>query len=88
MNFTEVFGAVAGGIMVAAYVPQIRMTYKLKKADEISLMLFGMIAIGISMWIGYGIFVKDYTIIIMNSLLLTANLTVVSMKIIYDRKNN
>jgi len=87
MNFAEAFGAVAGGIMVVAYLPQIKRLHKLKKADEISLTLFGMIGAGIIMWIGYGIFVKDYTIIIMNTLLLTANLTVVSMKILYDRKN-
>ena len=88
MEFGTLFGIIAGIVLIIAYIPQIRKTYRLKKTDEISLGLFAMVGIGIAMWVGYGLYIRDYIVFTMNLLLLGFNLTVVAMKIIYDRKSS
>ena len=87
MEFGILFGIIAGIVLIVAYIPQIRRTYRLKKADELSLTLFGMVGLGIAMWVGYGLYIRDYIVFTMNLILLGFNLTVVFMKIYYDGRS-
>jgi MtN3 and saliva related transmembrane protein len=60
-------GTVAALFTTAAYVPQLRKCWATGKADDLSVRMFALLAIGISLWVVYGALRLDIVIIAANS---------------------
>ena len=86
-EFGQLFGIAAGVILVIAYIPQLRRLYILKRAEEISLGLFIMVGFGSVMYVSYGLYIHDWVIILTNGSILSVNVTLILMKIYYDKRN-
>ena len=86
-EFGQLFGIAAGAILVIAYIPQLRRLYILKRAEEISLGLFIMVGCGIMMYVSYGLYIHDWIITLTNGSILSVDVTLISMKLYYDRRN-
>ena len=86
-EFGQLFGIAAGVILVIAYIPQLRRLYILKRAEEISLGLFIMVGFGSVMYVSYGLYIHDWIITLTNGSILSVNVTLILMKLYYDRRN-
>jgi MtN3 and saliva related transmembrane protein len=68
-----------------AFVPQVVRVWRLKRADEISLVTFLAFAVGTSVWLVYGFLIDSIPVIVANGVTLVLALTIVVLKLSYDR---
>ena len=67
-------------------MPQMIKTFKTKKAEEISLVMFITLMCGIGLWIYYGILRKDFPIIFTNSFSFLLNVILIALRWKYKKK--
>jgi MtN3 and saliva related transmembrane protein len=86
MEWTEIIGLAAGIFTASSLLPQVFKTLKEKKADEVSLAMLIVLQVGLILWIIYGIRRTDLPIIATNCFSLLVNITMVILRIHYQRK--
>ena len=83
MDTINVLGLVAGALCTASFLPQVIKIRKSKSAKDISLGMFVVFCIGVSLWAVCGIMVKSIPIIVANSATLFLSALILAMKIKY-----
>jgi MtN3 and saliva related transmembrane protein len=83
--WADIIGTVAGILVLSSFVPQIIKAYKTKKMLDVSAHLMSLIASGMFLWIIYGFIRSDPVIIGTNAAGFALNITLLVMKIRYDR---
>ena len=84
--WVEQVGFAAAFCTTAAFVPQLLRVLKLKSAREISLGTFILFSVGVSLWLVYGIYSGSKPVIASNSITLILSLSILALKLRYDRK--
>jgi len=82
-NFMIFLASIAGLLVLLGFLPQVIKSYKTKQMDDVSSFLMILIAVGMFLWIIYGIYRKDPTIIGTNVGGMTLNLIQVWQKKIF-----
>ena len=80
-----VIGILAGILILSGWVPQIIKGYRTKKLDDVSQYLMILIFIGAALWLVYGLALDDVYIIGVNVAAMFLTMTVLSMKLKYER---
>lgn len=80
MDYLKLLGLAAGTITSITFLPQVIQIYKTKSARDISINMLALLILGVSMWLVYGIFVKDVAIIYTNSMVLCMSLIMLYFK--------
>lgn len=62
-----VIGSLAAFCTTASYLPQVRKCWATGKADDLSLKMFLILALGIGLWVIYGLLRADAVIVVANS---------------------
>jgi MtN3 and saliva related transmembrane protein len=83
MDLNNLIGIIAGIITTSALVPQAVRIYKTKSARDISLTMFVFFAIGIALWLFYGILIQAIPVITANFVSLLLILLIIIMKLRY-----
>ena len=78
-------GIIAGILVMSSSIPQIIKSYKSKKMSDVSIYLLGLIASGLLLWVIYGFIKLDPVLIGTNAAGLSLNITLLIMKLKYDR---
>jgi MtN3 and saliva related transmembrane protein len=65
-----IIGSMAAVLTMFAFVPQIIKAVKTKSVKDVSLVTLLQLSLGVSLWIAYGIHLKDTVIIAANSITL------------------
>lgn len=86
MNWTPIIGLVAGILTSSSMVPQVVKTIKEKKAEEVSLTMLVVLMLGVATWVAYGIVREDMPIIVTNTFSLMVNITMIILRLKYQRK--
>lgn len=86
MNATTI-GLVAGAFTSIASIPQVVKTMKTRHARDISIWQPLLLALGVALWMFYGILINDLPLILANITPLVCNVALTGMKIIYDRED-
>jgi MtN3 and saliva related transmembrane protein len=73
-------GLVAGTITSITFLPQVIQIWKTRSAKDLSLGMLALLILGVSMWLVYGILVKDAAIIYTNSMVLTMSFIMLYFK--------
>lgn len=68
--YAEAFGAAAGTLTTAAFVPQVVKTIRSRSTRDISLTMWMMFWLGVVLWTVYGVILGRWAIIIPNCLTL------------------
>ncbi|MEO7444838.1 MAG: SemiSWEET transporter [Ferruginibacter sp.] len=74
MTAIQVLGLAAGTITSITFLPQVIRIWKTKSAKDLSISMLLLLLLGVSMWLAYGIIVKDIAIIYTNSMVLIMGL--------------
>jgi MtN3 and saliva related transmembrane protein len=85
MNFTLI-GLVAGTLTSIAAIPQLVKTLRTRHARDISVWQPLLLAIGIALWLMYGILIHDMPLILANIVPLICNIMLTILKVRY--RNN
>jgi len=86
MDMVQILGLVAGACTSLAAVPQLIKTWKTKEVENISMKMFLLYVVGMSMWLTYGIIKSDMPIVITNAIALTFHGLMLFFKLKYKNK--
>jgi MtN3 and saliva related transmembrane protein len=80
MDNIKILGLLAGPITSITFIPQVLQIWKTKSAKDISILMLSLLIIGVSLWLAYGIIVKDVAIIYTNGMVLAMSLLMLYFK--------
>ncbi len=83
MTLVTILGFIAAVFTTSAVIPQAIKIFKTKKTKDISLFMYLIMCTGVFLWMIYGIFRKDYPVIIANATTLIFTSIVLGLKIKY-----
>ena len=83
--WADIIGTVAGILVLSSFVPQLMKAYKTKKMSDVSIHLMSLIATGMFLWVIYGFIRSDLFIIGTNATGFALNITLLVMKLRYDK---
>jgi MtN3 and saliva related transmembrane protein len=86
MNLITLLGFVAASCTTVAFLPQVIKTYKSKSTKDLSGVMATLLVTGISLWLVYGILIRDWPVIIANFFTLTMVMTLLYFKLRYKEK--
>jgi MtN3 and saliva related transmembrane protein len=81
MESTTLIGLAAGFLTTIAFVPQVTKIWKSKSAKDVSLPTFVAFAIGVALWIAYGIMKQEPPIVLWNGVTLLLAIAILWMKV-------
>lgn len=81
MNTTDLLGTIAATLTTVAFVPQVVQIIRTKSAKDVSLPMYLIFTAGVVLWLGYGVLLGAWPIIIANIVTLGLALAVVAMKL-------
>jgi MtN3 and saliva related transmembrane protein len=84
-KLTTLVGFIAGFVTTAANLPQVWKTYRNKSGEGLSFRMLLALAIGLGLWIVYGTMSKLLPLIVTNAVALLLILSLLGMKLKYDR---
>ena len=76
----EILGLIAGAITSIGYLPQIYKGIKTKKLDDVSYYMPVILAIGMSLWLVYGIFLNAIAVIVANIFGVACSISLIILK--------
>jgi len=74
---------VAAVLTTAAFVPQALHIIRYKETKGISLLMYVAFALGVALWLVFGMMIGNWPIIIANAITLLLSLTIVALKLRY-----
>ena len=83
MDWIKIVGYIAAASTTIAFLPQAIQTIKTKDTRAISLGMYILFTFGVLMWLIYGIFNKDWPIIIANAVTLMLAVVILFYKVRY-----
>lgn len=79
-HLADLVGTLAATLTTLAFIPQAWMTWKKRHADGVSLGMYGIFTLGVSLWLVYGILLGAWPIIIANIVTLGLAVFILVMK--------
>jgi len=84
METIDIFGFIAALLTTSAFIPQVIKTLREKDTKSLSLPMYLILTSGLLLWLTYGIMIKDWALIIANSITGILALIILVAKIKYD----
>ncbi len=80
-HWMTLIGLVAAAFTTISYFPQMIKTLRTRHTQDISLLMYVILAAGLFLWLVYGLLLKDPPIIIANAITFLFALTILILKI-------
>ena len=77
----DTIGFIAATLTTLAFVPQAWYSYKTRDLSGISLPMYSLFSLGVAFWLGYGVMLMSWPIIIANCITLMLALLVLVLKV-------
>lgn len=77
----ELIGAVAATITTLCWIPQAIKVLRTRETAAISLVMYCMLAIGVTLWLVYGLLIMSWPLIGANAVTLAPVLAILAMKL-------
>lgn len=85
MNPTEWIGMVAAILTTIAFMPQAVQVLKTRSVKDISLPMYTILALGVTLWLVYGLLLVKWPIILANAFTLIPVLIILYLKLKYKK---
>lgn len=82
-GFVTVLGLVAGTLTTLSFLPQLLKACKSRSTHDISIGMFSLLAVGITLWIVYGAVTSDLPVVVANSVTLVFVGLILALKLRY-----
>ena len=83
MHLINELGFVAGALTTLSFLPQVHKAWRTKRCDDLSLTMLLALALGVSLWLVYGLALRAAPIIATNAVTLALVLILISFKARY-----
>ena len=81
MIIADWIGSVAATLTTSSFIPQVWKVLRSRHTADISLGMYALFTLGVALWLGYGILMESWPIIVANSITLLLAGTVLIMKL-------
>lgn len=81
MDFHNLVGTAAACMTTLSFIPQALKTFRTKDVSGISLSMYSIFAVGVALWLFYGILIAAWPIIIANAVTLSLALCILWMRL-------
>lgn len=81
MRTNDTLGLIAGALTSISFLPQVIKTWRSGSARDLSLSMFGIFSLGVTLWLIYGLKVNSIPIIAANALTLALCLVILYFKV-------
>lgn len=81
MNWVSLLGFAAAAGTTAAFAPQAIKVWKTRRTKDISLSMYLVFIVGVTLWMIYGILIGDYPVTVANAVTLLFALTILAAKL-------
>ena len=78
---TTLIGLIAAICTTCSFLPQVIKIWRSKKTKDVSLLMYAILTTGLFLWLIYGFILKDFPLILANSMSLTLSICVLLLKI-------
>ncbi|MBM1104803.1 SemiSWEET transporter [Aurantibacter crassamenti] len=83
MNYIEILGLVAAVVTTSCFIPQVYKISKEKSTKDISLVMYLTMALGLSLWLVYGIAIESMPVTLANGITLVLVGWIIILKLKY-----
>jgi MtN3 and saliva related transmembrane protein len=83
MTLTDWIGSLAAFLTTASFIPQAWQTFRTRDVSGISLGMYSLFTVGVTLWLAYGILLMAWPIIIANAITTSLALMILVMKLRY-----
>ena len=77
----EVIGSVAAFLTTVSFFPQVIQVLKTRDTSSISLAMYVIFSLGVTLWFVYGVMIGSRPVMVANVVTLAASLTILGFKI-------
>lgn len=81
MEINDLVGSAAGLLTTMSFLPQVFKTWRSRSANDISLGMFLLFSLGVSLWLAYGVMLHSVPIITSNLVTLILATSIILMKL-------
>ncbi|WP_322768804.1 SemiSWEET family sugar transporter [Frankia sp. Cr1] len=82
-----ILGLLAGALTTGCWLPQLFRSWRTRSVRDISWIYLGILGLGVSLWLGYGLLNGDMAIIIANAATAGAIAVLAGLKASFDRES-
>ncbi len=83
MLTTEILGYLAAILTTSSFVPQAWHTFSTRDVSGISLGMYSVFTVGVACWLGYGLLLGAWPVVVANAITLALATTILVMKLRY-----
>ncbi|HSV51216.1 MAG TPA: SemiSWEET transporter [Burkholderiaceae bacterium] len=83
MPTSELIGYLAAGLTTASFVPQAWQTYRTRDVRSISLLMYSVFTLGVTLWLVYGLLLGAWPVVAANTITLLLAASILGMKLKY-----
>ena len=88
MTTVEIIGYLGTFMITVCYIPQVIHTSRTKDVTGISLGMYCALAVGVGLWLVYGVMREDTPLILCNGISLLMIISILIMKVMYTKKDS
>ncbi|MDP3796059.1 MAG: SemiSWEET transporter [Polaromonas sp.] len=85
IDLTDLVGTLAACLTTLSFLPQAWLTFRTRDARGVSLGMYSVFAVGVALWLAYGLLLRAWPIVIANAVTLALALAILGMKLRYHR---
>jgi MtN3 and saliva related transmembrane protein len=82
-RWPELIGYLAAALTTVSFVPQAWYTFRTRDVRGISLGMYSVFAVGVALWLVYGLLLAAWPIVAANAITLTLAIAILVMKLRY-----
>jgi MtN3 and saliva related transmembrane protein len=83
----DIIGTVAATLTTLSFLPQAWLTLRTRDVSGISLSMYSVFTVGVSLWLVYGILLGAWPVIIANAVTLALASTILALKLKYGGRD-
>jgi len=83
MQWVTILGLAAAVLTTSSFIPQVIKVIRTRQVKDISVTMYAIITVGISLWLAYGIVVNDLPVILANAVTLALVSMVLVLRVIW-----
>lgn len=74
-------GYAAGTLTTISFVPQAWLSWKTRHTAGLSVGMYSIFAVGVTLWLGYGVLIRAWPVIVSNSITLALTLFILGLRL-------
>ena len=83
MPLLDLFGYFAAVLTTVSFIPQVWHTFRTRDVRGISLTMYSVFTVGVACWLGYGLMLRAWPIVVANLITLILASAILTMKLRY-----